>query len=420
MKIKTKTIEYSELETVPSWRPFHPKRPSILFRALLKIVGSKDLKETSFSYKLLNIDQIPTTPCLILMNHSAFIDLEIVTNIMYPRPINIVCTSDGFVGKHWLMRNLGCIPTKKFVTDVQLVKDIFYAVRKLNDSVLLYPEASYSFDGTATALPSSLGKLIKKLEIPVIFIKTHGAFLRDPLYNELKKRKVKVSADITCLLTEKDCNEKSVDQINSLLKDYFTFDNFRWQFENKVEINEPFRADGLERVLYKCPHCQSEKHMHGEGSTIKCLNCNEEYELTSLGKLVNIKGNDTRFEFVSDWYKWERDCVKQEILDNTYKLDTDVSISILKNSKYIYNVGDGHLTHTENGFHLTGCKGKLDITTTVQQSYSLYSDYFWYEIGDVICIGNSDLLYYCFPKDSTVNVAKARLAAEELYKIKVN
>jgi hypothetical protein len=35
----------------------------------------------------------------------------------------------------------------------------------------------------------------------------------------------------------------------------------------------------------------------------------------------------------------------------------------------------------------------------------------------VICIGNKDALYYCFPKDGT-SVAKTRMATEELYKMK--
>lgn len=417
MKIKTKTIDFDELKHLPTWKIQHPKRPPVLFRSLLKIVGAKDLKQTGFSYNLVNMKKLPDVPCLILMNHSAFIDLEIVTSVMFPRPVNIVCTSDGFVGKKWLMRNLGCIPTKKFVTDVQLVKDIFYAVRKLKDSVLMYPEASYSFDGTATPIPSSLGKLIKKLAIPVIMFKTHGAFLRDPLYNELKKRNVKVHADVECLLNADDCTSRSVDEINSILKERFTFDNFKSQYESHTEVSETFRADGLNRVLYKCPHCQSERHMEGKCTVIKCNNCGQTYELTKFGKLENITGGKTMFDFVSSWYSWERECVKNEITDGNYNLDTDVSISILKNSKTLYNVGKGHLSHTKEGFHLTGCNGRLDIKTTVRESYSLYSDYFWYEIGDVICIGNGDLLYYCFPEDKKVNVAKARLAAEELYKL---
>lgn len=51
------------------------------------------------------------------MNHSSFIDLKIASTVLYPSPLNIVCTSDGFVGKERLMRSLGCIPTRKFVTD---------------------------------------------------------------------------------------------------------------------------------------------------------------------------------------------------------------------------------------------------------------------------------------------------------------
>ena len=65
----------------------------------------------------------------------------------------------------------------------------------------MYPEASYSFDGTATTLPESLGKLIKKLGVPVVTIITKGAFAHQPLYNNLQKRKVKISAEMECVLT---------------------------------------------------------------------------------------------------------------------------------------------------------------------------------------------------------------------------
>ena len=50
-------------------------------------------------------------------------------------------------------------------------------------------------------------------------------------------------------------------------------------------------------------------------------------------------------------------------------------------------------------------------------SYSLYADYYWYEIGDVICIGDSKVLYYCFPKTEQDVVAKTRIATEEIFKL---
>ena len=110
--------------------------------------------------------------------------------------------------------------------------------------------------------------------------------------------------------------------------------------------------------------------------------------------------------------------MRKELESGTYRLETPVKIGMLVDHKALYMVGDGVLCHDEKGFHLTGCDGKLDYTQGPLSSHSLNADYFWYEIGDVIGIGNSDALYYCFPQDPNVSVTKARLAAEELYKLK--
>ena len=76
------------------------------------------------------------------------------------------------------------------------------------------------------------------------------------------------------------------------------------------------------------------------------------------------------------------------------------------------------MIHNSQGFQLTGCDGKLEYSQGPLANYGLYADYLWYEIGDVICIGNHEVLYYCFPQNSGDVVAKTRIAAEELYKLK--
>ena len=149
----------------------------------MRVLGSFDLNATHFRFTEEDMEKAGKGPWLILMNHSAFIDLEIASRILYPKPYCIICTSDGFVGKDWLMRNLGCIPTQKFVSDITLIRDRQYTLNELKTSILMYPEASYSFDGTATPLPRGLCVLVKKLGVPVVMIKTEGAFARDPLYN---------------------------------------------------------------------------------------------------------------------------------------------------------------------------------------------------------------------------------------------
>lgn len=415
MKIKVSDRSYDAVLSLPPAERKKPLKPSIFFRTLLKVLSSADLKATHFQYHAIGMERLKKDePCLILMNHSSFIDLKIASTLLYPRPFNIVCTSDGFVGKEWLMRHLGCIPTQKFVSDLGLVRDLLYTVKDLHSSVLMYPEASYSFDGTATPLPDSIGKCVKMLGVPVVMIRTYGAFARDPLYNGLQLRQVDVSADMTYLLSPEEISDYSVSEINSLLAEQFSFDNFRWQQENQIRIAEPFRADGLNRVLYKCPHCLKEGAMVGKGTSIRCQSCEKEYILTESGFLKALSG-ETEFSHIPDWYRWERESVRQELVDGSYRLDIPVEICMMVDTKCIYRVGKGRLVHTVDGFHLTGCDGKLDYAQKPRASYSLYSDYFWYELGDMICIGNSKVLYYCFPTEQQDVVAKTRLAAEELF-----
>ena len=45
-------------------------------------------------------------------------------------------------------------------------------------------------------------------------------------------------------------------------------------------------------------------------------------------------------------------------------------------------------------------------------------EFLWDEIGDMMSIGDHKALYYCFPQGGGDVVAKTRLAAEELYKLK--
>jgi ribosomal protein S27E len=247
-------------------------------------------------------------------------------------------------------------------------------------------------------------------------IRTFGSFSRNPLYNNLKRRKVQVTAEMEYILSPEDIKEKTPRELNEILQKNFTFDYWRWQKENGVKITEDFRAEGLNRVLYKCPHCLKEGAISSSGTTIVCEACGKAYELTEDGTL-EAKDGESAFTHIPDWYAWERECVRNEILEDRYSLKVPVDICMLMDTKHVYRVGEGELTHTKDGFRLVGCDGKLDYKQSPLSSYSLYSDFYWYEIGDVICIGDSKMLYYCFPKCEGDFVAKTRLAAEELYKI---
>ena len=184
MKIKVIDKSYSDVMSQKHAKHKRPIKPNMFFRSLMRIVSAPDLHKTHFKCKKIGMERLSKKEnAFYLMNHSSFIDLEIVAKILYPRPFNIITTTDAFVGKDYLLRHIGCIPSKKFVHDPALVRDILYTVKKLKSNVVLFPEVGYSLDGTATTIPETVAKLARMLKIPLVMITTHGAFSRDPLYN---------------------------------------------------------------------------------------------------------------------------------------------------------------------------------------------------------------------------------------------
>ena len=375
MKIKTTKMSYEEVLKLPKLQHKKPMKPQQWLATVVRIGVAPTLWKTKFKYTTERYDLVKDQPCLILMNHCSFTDMKLAYGIFYPKKLGIVCSVDamsGILGK--LMRLLGCTPTHKFVPDMNLIKDINYMLKENKSSVLMYPEAGYSFDGCATTMPSRLGLLMKRLGVPVVTVITKGAFHRDPLYNMLQIRDVEVSAHVKCIATAEEVKSKSVAELDALLEEAFSFDNFAWQRDNKISIDVPFRADGLHRILYKCPHCGAENQMEGKGIHLTCHACNKQWTMDEYGQLHANEG-ETYYPHIPDWYKWERECVRKELEEGTYLLDTDVDISIQVNLDGVCDIGSGHLRHDLNGFHLVSADGKLDYKPGPSYSHTLYSDY---------------------------------------------
>ncbi|MBQ1655460.1 MAG: 1-acyl-sn-glycerol-3-phosphate acyltransferase, partial [Bacteroidales bacterium] len=121
-------------------------------------------------------------PYLLLSNHNAFMDFKVLTKAIYPKRANYVVAIDGFIGREWLLRNVGCICKRKFTNDLTLVRHLAKVVEN-GDIAVVYPEARYSLCGTTAVLPESLGKLCRLLGVPVAVLICHGHHVNSPFWN---------------------------------------------------------------------------------------------------------------------------------------------------------------------------------------------------------------------------------------------
>lgn len=355
-------------------------------------------------------------PYLLLCTHMAFIDFKVTTAAIFPHRANYVVAIDGFIGREWLLRNVGAICKRKFTNDLLMIKHIRQVIRN-GDILALYPEARYSQIGTTAVLPDSLGKLVRLLKVPVAMLNMHGNYLQSPCWN-LRKRKIRLEADFTRIITAEEAISLPVAELNERIRKAFVYDEYRWQQHNKIRIDHPDNARGLHKVLYQCPACLTEFEMDSAGTQIWCRHCGKRWNLLPGGTLAAKKG-ETEFSHPPDWYAFQRSQVRQQIENGTYSLSDTVDVDALPNARGYINIGRGRLTHDMNGFVLEtdGKDGHppVHLAKAPVSLYSCHIEYNYDQRGDCIDLSTLDNTYYIYPLNLKNCVTKIAMATEELY-----
>ena len=355
-------------------------------------------------------------PYILLCTHHAFIDFKVTTASIFPRRANYVVAVDGFINREWLLRNVGGIGKRKFTNDIKLVKQIKYCLEELHNIVAIYPEARYSLVGTTAIIPNSLGKMVKLLKRPVVVLNMHGNYLSQPVWN-LKKRKNRIAADMTQIVTQAEIDSLTVDEINERINKAFVYDEYQWQKDNKIKITYKDRAKNLHKVLYQCPNCLTEHEMDSDKDLIWCNHCKKTYQMDIYGQLKALEGI-TEFSHIPDWYEFIRTQVRAQIENGTYHVEDDVMVESLPNSKGFIPLGKGHFVHDLNGFRFTLDKAEpINLIKEPLSLYSLHIEYDYRTKGDCFDLSTLTDTYYIYPENKKNIVTKLHFAVEEMYKI---
>ena len=360
-------------------------------------------------------------PYMILSNHQYFIDFELCSRVTYPHRVNNVVNIDGYYRRPWLMELIGAIGTRKFTMDLHLIKSI-NKVLKRGDVLCMYPEARYSASGTTAFLPDSLGKIVKMNKVPVVVVIHHGNHLHTPFWAWRRKRKVPLYTRATKILTPEQIEKMSVQEINEVIKSAFYYDEYRYQKENGILITEPYRAEGLHKILYQCPHCLTESKMDSKGTELFCTECGKRWNLNEDGTLSALEG-ETEFSHVPDWFEWERSQVRAQIERGEYSFSDEVEVYGFPRCWRFIPLGKATLTHdSENGFLLKGFyRGKeYVVNRNPLQTNSLHIeyDYCYIKPFDCVDISTENDSLTCYPVKQNV-VTKLAFATEEIYKLKM-
>ena len=364
-------------------------------------------------------------PYLLLCTHAGLIDFPVMYKAVAPYNANNVVAIDAVrdIGD-WLMRKLGSICKRKFIKDYNLIRNMKYCAEHYG-IVCMYPEARYSLDGVTSFLPDSLAKIAKLLKVPVVALRMHGNFITAPQWNK-EEKKPPIYAELELVAGAGELSGISVTELNARIREKLYLDDFAYQRDMKIEIDNPRRANGLHNILYQCPHCMREFQMYSEGTRLWCASCGKSWQMGLYGELAAEEG-ETEFTHIPDWTAWERENVRREVRAGSYRFEDEVTVHTLPNAKRFYDQGRGKLVQTCKGTFLEctayGEKLSLSWAGTELESVHIEYDYPYNKkkykknvFGDCVDISTADDSYWLHPVNLRDQLTKLSFATEEIYK----
>lgn len=394
-----------------------PKKVNFFWRIIQRIISLYFLVTTRNKFIKHNCEGLKE-PLLLLSTHASMVDFGIAIKANNYKPLSWVCSIEEFNFREKLFRDLGVIYKRKFTKDIGVVKHILYALTVNKVSVAIYPEARFSLIGINEKIDGALGKLAKLAKVPVAVLICHGDFIRSPQYCKHPYKNIGTVTDMYQVVSKEDVLKLSAEEIQKKIEEVFVYDDYQWQYDNNIHIKSKYKLEKIHNVLYQCPNCKEEHMMSSAGNRIWCTKCGATYEADELNRLHCIN-METKFTHIPDWYRWERNNVREMVRNGTYHLEDNVRIEDLVSSKSGFvPIGTVHMTHDYNGFTFLG---KLDngeifnLNKPVSSMPSCHVEYNYLNRGDAIDIATLNNTWFVYPQKLTNHLTKIHFAVEELY-----
>lgn len=388
------------------------QKPGKQYPFLLPFIwGGSYLMTRKFGLKIIkkNMKNIKP-PYLVIGMHQGFADYFMGPLAMFPRRAMYVSDMEGFenFGK-WLYRGLGCIGKRRYVPEIMVIKHIKYALSK-GQSVFVYPESRHSNVGTTSYIPKNVGKLCKFMNVPVVVLTEHGSYLANPFWDEEHTRKVPIRATLTCIYDTEQLETATENEIQSRIEEMLSYDEYEYQHENNIIIDDKQRAKGLHKVLYRCPICGTKYYMDSFDDTLRCTRCGEEWVMSQYGKLIQ-QSNNKSFH-IPEWYEQERVTACREPVERIYNVD----VLALANEKGFVKLGTGKLTLDEKQFLLEFEDNNIEaIVFKHALRESVQTEYNYKGKGMCIVLSTRSCSYYIFSQDKHFNPTEIQFVGEYLY-----
>lgn len=327
-------------------------------------------------------------PVFILANHNSLFDGYYILGEYKTKPLSFLTTDpeSGILGS--IARFVGNVTKKVDTPDMESIMNI---MRKIKDgySVCIFPEGDMSWDGETTDFNINLINFIKKMKVPIVLIKFNGCYMINPRWAKYRRRgminKFRHTLDVDYI------KKTSAEQLYKDISGFLYCNDIKETNIMGCEYRGKKVAEGIGKLLWKCPKCGTYDSITGIGNDIICSNCNSKWELNA-NQIINPK--EKNINDLKDWMEWQ----KKDLFNLVHNKDIEILIQKDNIDLYINKV-DKNNFYSKGTLKLyrdkiilnTDKKDKEDIIIDINKIYltPLNMDnilFITYEDGKRICL----------------------------------
>lgn len=295
-------------------------------------------------------------PIIVLANHQAALDFANIINAV-KQPMHMVVSKSIMrtLPVRDVMKAMAVIPKQQFQTSINDIAKMREVIDR-GDILIIYPAGLMCEDGLSTPIPAATYRFLQWFNADIYVARTTGTYFCTPKWSK-KTHPGRTYMDIYKLCDKEELHKMSTEQFQKIAEEALAFDAYREQEELMIKYKNANDLEGLEQVLYMCPHCRSEFSIKvRDKSTLYCTECGyaetaDEYQF--LHKTGEV-GSEIRY--ISDWSSFINIAVRKKIEKGELtELETKVKFQRIDDEKKKFvDVGEGTVRLDTEHFYIDG------------------------------------------------------------------
>jgi len=306
---------------------------------------------------------LPRPPFVLMATHSNAYDPYVIGSLL-DEPLRYMANIEGVAPwKTLFAEALGAYARRKGQSDIAALRKTIELVHS-GDAVGLFPEGDRSWDGRSEKARPGSARLLKRLGVDLVLVRQKGSYLSFPRWAG-HPRSGHWSLDVRSFGAD-EIGRLSEPLLDALITGSLRRDEVREAASEGRRFEAPHgAAEGVGRILWRCPVCRKTDGITGEGDDITCVRCGARWHMDA--NLFIEPANHSRALHATqiadllDWHDWQRDTLPDLMVGGTEKRPclTSHNVSLARRAHGgLERLGHGTLSYGGGELVFQGSRGR--------------------------------------------------------------